>query len=317
MGFLEVAFALFSIFVFPGFLFLGVFGFIAEYADRKLYAKMQNRIGPPWFQPFADFIKLIGKEEIVPQAADAGMFKILPVFAVTAVVSSFLYIPLWKTTSLFSFDGDIIVVLYLLTIPTLTFALGGWHSTSPYAGIGAMRALTQLFAYEVPLFMAILSPAVLANTWSLTKMINFYQQNPTYIFFNIIAFVVALAAIQGKLEKVPFDAPEAETEIVAGAFTEYSGKYYAMFRMAISMELVVGAALIAAVFLPFGFKFGPIIGFLVFLVKTFFIIFLLAVIRTAYARLRIDQVVTFCWKFLAPIALLQIVINFVLKGMLL
>lgn len=309
--------ALFSILVFPGFLFLSIFGLFVEFIDRKIHARLQNRMGPPWFQPLADFIKLISKEELIPAEAESGIFKILPVFAVTAVATAFLYIPLWKTSSLFPFQGDLIVVIYLLTIPTLTFFLGGWCSTSLYSTIGSVRTLTQLFAYEVPLFMGILAPSILADTWSLSGIAAFYSQNPWYWVSNILGFFVCLTAILGKLEKVPFDIPEAETEIVGGTFTEYSGKLLALFRMAIDMEMVVCSALLAAVFLPFGFNLAAPLGFLVFIVKVIFIIILMTILRTIFARLRIDQMVMFCWKYLAPAALLQIFISFILKGVLL
>ncbi len=309
--------ALFSILVFPGFLFLSLFGLAAEYVDRILYARLQNRMGPPWFQPLADFIKLLSKEDIVPEDAEPKIFRILPVIAVTAVVTAFLYIPLWKETSLFSFQGDIIVVLYLLTIPTLTFFLGGWYSSSLFSIVGAVRVLTQLFAYEVPLFMGVLAAALLADSWSLTEIILFYQIHPSYMLFNIIGFIVSIIALQGKLEKVPFDSPEAETEIVAGAFTEYSGRLLAFFRMAVDMELVAGAALISAIFLPFGYSLPFILAFPLYILKTLFIIFILSVFRALFARLRIDQMTKFCWKYLAPMALAQILINLIVEGFIL
>ncbi len=308
--------ALFYILVFPGFIFLSVFGLLAEYVDRILYARLQNRMGPPWFQPFADFIKLIAKEDIIPEEAEPKIFKALPVIAVSAVVTAFLYVPLWKPTSLLSFQGDIIVVLYLLTIPTVTFFLGGWYSTSLFSVVGASRVLTQLFAYEVPLFMGVLASALLANSWSLTEIIKFYNNHPAYMACNIIGFVVSMIALQGKLEKVPFDTPEAETEIVAGAFTEYSGRLLAFFRMAIDMELVAGAALIAAVFFPVGYGLPLLAAFIVFIIKVLFVIFFLSVFRALFARLRIDQMTRFCWKYLAPMALLQILINLILSGIL-
>src|ERR1035437_639109 len=116
-----MGYALSNILIFPGLLFLSFLGMIAEFVDRKLYARMQNRVGPPWYQPEADFIKLLAKEDIIPAEADHAMFKILPVVALTAVVTSFFYIPLWNSHALFSFEGDLIVVIYLLTIPTLSF----------------------------------------------------------------------------------------------------------------------------------------------------------------------------------------------------
>lgn len=307
---------LFYIFIFPGFLFLSVAGVFAEYFDRILYARFQNRQGPPWFQPVADFIKLLAKEQIIPEEAEPRLFSILPVIALTAAVTGIFYIPLWNPSALFSFEGDLVVVIYLLTLPTITFFLAGWTSTSLYAMVGSVRTLTQLFAYEVPLFMGILAPTILAETWSLSGLTAYYGAHPAYILFNIPAFIVSLIAIQGKLEKVPFDIPEAETEIVGGTFTEYSGRLLAYFRMAIDIEMVVCASLLSAVFLPFYAQLGFAAAFALYIVKVMFMIFLFALIRSLFARLRIDQMVRFCWKWLAPLALLQIAINFVLKGIL-
>ncbi len=308
--------ALFNLLIFPGFLFLCLFGLVMEFVDRKLYARMQSRIGPPWFQPLADFIKLAAKEDVIPEEADSLMFRLMPAFAMTAVVTAFFYIPVWGSQALYAFNGDLIVVIYLLTIPTLSFFLAGWHSSSLFSMIGATRTLTQLFAYEVPLFMAVLAPAILANTWSLSALNAFYNVHPAYAAFNIIGFIVALIALQGKLERVPFDMPEAETEIVGGTFTEYTGRFLAIFRLTIDIEAVVGASLIAAVFLPFGFGMGVIGGFVIYLVKVLLIIALLALLRTVLARLRIEQMVIFCWKIVAPAALLQLLINLILSGVL-
>jgi NADH-quinone oxidoreductase subunit H len=241
----------FSLMIFPGFLFVVVFGMAAEYVDRKLCAKLQNRMGPPWYQPFADLVKLVAKENIVPEDADAGIFKLMPIIAIASTTTAFFYIPMWQTKALFSFYGDLIVVIYLLTIPTLAIFLGGWYSRSIFSRIGATRAMTQFFAYEIPLFLSILAPAMLADSWSLSEITVFYSKHLWLLLFNFMGFVIAMVALLGKLEKVPFDIPEAETEIVAGSFTEYSGRLLAFFRLALDMELVVGASLLSAVFLPF------------------------------------------------------------------
>jgi NADH-quinone oxidoreductase subunit H len=308
---------LFYILVFPGFLFVSACGLVGEFIDRKLYARLQNRIGPPWFQPAADFLKLVAKEDLIPCEANPVIFTLAPLVALTASVTAFLYVPLWKLGSLLSFTGDVIVVLYLLTIPTLCFFIGGWYSTSLFAKIGSARAVTQLFSYEVPLFMSILSAAFLADTWSLRSISAFYIAHPWYCLFNIVGFLVAVVALLGKLEKVPFDIPEAETEVVAGAFTEYSGRLFAFLKLAISVEMIVGASLLAAVFIPFGMdREGPL-AFAVYLIKIAMVISLLALIRTVVARLRIDQMVSFCWKYLVPLSVAQLFINLILKGVIL
>jgi NADH-quinone oxidoreductase subunit H len=306
--------SLFYIIIFPGFLFLGAISLVFEYVDRKLYAQLQNRIGPPWYQPLADIIKLLTKETVVPREADARVFTLIPVFALASTVAAFLYVPIWGTHSLYPFESDLIVVLYFLTVPTLAFFLAGWFSSSLYAEIGAIRAMTQLFAYEVPFYMALLGPAVLAGSWSLSGIAAFYQAHPLYALVNIPGLFVTIFAAQGKLERVPFDIPDAETEIVGGTFTEYSGRLLALFRMTIDSELIVVSAVIAAVFFPFFVTGSAILGFLLFLVKVFVVVFLLALMRTALARFRIDQMISFCWKVLAPISIAQLVLDLVVKG---
>ncbi len=307
---------LFQLLVFPGLLFLFSFALVAEFIDRRLHARFQNRMGPPWFQPLADMIKLLGKENILPEEADRSTFKLMPLIGLTAATCAFLYIPLWSSKALYSFNGDLIVVLYLLTVPSLTFFIGGWYSRSIYAMIGSMRAIIQLFAYEVPLFLAILAPALLANTWSISEMTAFYAARPGFWLINSIGFGVALVALLGKLEKVPFDIPEAETEMVAGSFTEYSGKLLAYFRMTLDVEMVVGASLLAAVYLPWGYNVGAALGFILYLVKVLIIVFLISLARSLFARMRIDQMIEFCWKYLAPLAFLQVIICLILKGVL-
>ena len=306
--------SLFHIFIYPGFLFLSLLSLTFEFIDRRLYARMQNRVGPPWYQPLADLIKLLSKEAVIPAEADSHIFAAIPIFALTAAATSFLYIPITSTQALMSFDSDLIVVLYLLTIPTLAIFLAGWFSKSIFAEIGAIRAMTQLFAYEVPLYMALLGPAILAGTWSISGISQFYHENPLLILANIPGFLVSIFSTQGKLERVPFDIPDAETEIVGGTFTEYSGRFLAMFKMALSAEMVVVSAIIAAIFFPAFIGTSAIVGFLFFLVKVLIIVFLLSLMRAAMARFRLDQMIAFCWKVLAPISILQIIIDLAIRG---
>ncbi len=304
---------LLRILVFPGMIFLVVMGMAGQYLDRKLYARLQNRVGPPWYQPVADLFKLLGKESVIPEEADKGMFRIAPVFALAAVITAFLYIPLWNARPVLSFQGDLVVVLYLLLIPTLTFFLGGWYSRSIFSTLGAVRSITQLFAYEIPLLISLLSPALLANTWSISGMVQYYAEHPYRWLFNLIGFGVGLITLLGKLERVPFDAPEAETEIVAGSFTEYSGRHLAFFRLAIDSEAIASSSLLAAVFLPFGMGLPLWWGVPLYLAKVAGILFVLAVLRTVFARLRMDQMINFCWRYVAPIAFLQVIIDLVIK----
>lgn len=304
---------LLKILVFPGFTFLTAYGLIFEYIDRKVHARLQNRKGPPWYQPLADILKLIGKETIIPAEANKTMFQILPVVTLSAVAASFVYVPVFGKSSIASLEGDLIIVLYFLLIPTICLFLAGWYSRGVYATLGSVRTLTQLFSYEVPLFMALLAPALIAKTWSIAGIMAFYSEHPLYILINIPALFVALISAQGKLERVPFDAPEAETEIVAGPLVEYSGRLLAMFRIAVDCELVIVASLVSAIFLPF-MTGNPLLDFVLYLVKTIGVLLFLALMRSVMARLRIDQMVNFCWKYLMPVAILQIAVNLLVRG---
>ena len=311
--------------VYPGLLFLFAYSTFCEWFDRKVYARLQNRMGPTHtgrfglLQPIADFFKLMAKEDVVPEAADKKIFSVLPVIGLAVVATAGLLLPVWNFDLLVpgwtSFPGDIVVILYLLSLPTLVLFLAGWSSTNLFSTIGASRVLTMLFGYEVPLFLAVLGPAILADSWRLAEIAAFYQARPLLLLANLPGFLVALVAVQAKLERTPFDIPHAETEIVGGTFTEYSGKKLALFRLTFDIELVVASGLLAAVFLG-GFPGGAVVGFLHFVVKTLFIIFLLSLLRALTSRIRIDQVVSFAWKVLAPLAVLQILITILLKGFL-
>jgi len=305
--------SIFKVLVFPGLLFLGTYSFLLEFIDRKVYARMQNRKGPPWYQPMADMLKLIGKKVIVPRNAQKFVFAALPTVSLAAVCAAFLCIPVFGSTAITAYSGDLVAVLYLLTIPTLCHFLAGYNSHEVYSTIGAFRTLTQMFAYEVPLFLAFLSPAILAGSWSISGIAAFYMAHPLYTLINIPAFLVSLLASQSKLERSPFDAPEAETEIVGGALVEYSGRYLAFFRATAITELTAMASVLAALFLPF-FTGSVWLDFALYLVKTFSIVLVMVLLRATMARIRIDQTLKFFWSILTPIAMAQMILNLLLRG---
>jgi NADH-quinone oxidoreductase subunit H len=308
--------------VFPGFLFLFAASLFGQYMDRKLYARIQRRVGPPFLQPFADFIKLAAKEDVVPDYADRLMFTAAPIFAVTAVFAAFLFLPVVQSQGLHSFQGDLIVVLYLLMIPTLAMFLGGWYSGNVFGVRGGMRVASLLFSYEIPFFVALLTPALLAGSWRMSSIVGYENAHPIVLVISVLGFVIGLIALQGKLERLPFDIPEAETEIVAGPLVEYSGRRFALFRLARDAEMVVGAGLLAVVFLggPYPMLVSSptwlmwVNGFVMFLLKTFFIIFLLILIKSAVARIRTDQMINLAYKWLIPLALIQISLVVVLHA---
>jgi NADH-quinone oxidoreductase subunit H len=298
---------LIALLLFPGGLFLLASGLAYEWIDRKLVARFQNRIGPRWFQPLADVVKLLAKEEIVPEGVDRSLFYILPVVALASAMTSALYIPIAGFAPANSFQGDLIVALYMLSVLTLCLGLAGANTLDRFSIIGATRTLTQLFSYEAPFLLALLGPAIAAGSWEIGKIQFYAQQHWWMALTQPIGFVVALVGLMGKLELPPFDAPEAETEIVAGAMTEYSGRAYALFRLGKNIELVIGLTLVATFYL------GGLANPLLFLVKTLGLLLVLAGLQSLFARLRIDQTVGLWWRLGALLALGNLLVVFLWK----
>jgi NADH-quinone oxidoreductase subunit H len=299
--------SLVSLLVFPAGLTLIFTGMFYEWIDRKLVARFQNRVGPRWFQPFADMVKLFAKEQITPGLANPFLFFGLPVVAISGALTSALYIPFMGLPPVHSFPGDLIVTIYLLSLLTLCIGLAGWNTSSRFSLIGATRALTQLFAYEAPFMLSLLGPALAAGSWQISE-INLYAQSHWIAVSQPVGFIIALIGLMGKLELPPFDSPEAETEIVAGALTEYSGRGLAIFKLGKSVELIAGIALVCA------FYMGGLHGVLPFLLKTLAVLMLMAILQTLLTRLRIDQTVGMWWRFGTILVLAQILLIILLRG---
>ena len=290
--------ALLALLIFPGGLFVLLNGWAYEWVDRKLVARLQSRVGPRWFQPAADTLKLLAKEEIVPDGVDARLFVGLPPVALAATLTAALYVPLAGVGPSFSFAGDLVVTVALLSVPTICTGLAGVNTTDRFALVGAARALTQLFSYEAPFLLALLGPALAAGSWRVEAIVA-YAGGRWLALSQPIGFAVALLGLMGKLELPPFDAPEAETEIVAGALTEYSGRGLALFRLARAVALVVGLTLIGALYL------GGLASPAAYLAKTLALLLALACIQALFARLRIDQTSGLWWRAGALLVLAQ------------
>ena len=290
-----------NLLIFPCGLFLIACGLFYEFLDRKLVARYQNRIGPRWFQPLADVVKLLAKEEVVPDGVHRGLFVALPIIALAAALTAGLYVPLAGFQPSMSFSGDLVVVLYLLSLMTLCLGIAGANTIDRFSLIGATRTLTQLFSYEAPFLLALLGPAIAAQTWNIGDINSFANQNLWMVATQPIGFIVAVIGLMGKLELPPFDAPEAETEIVAGALTEYSGRGFAFFKLGKDIELIIGLTLISAFYL------GGLANPLDFIWKTLVLLLVVAGLQSLFARLRIDQTVGLWWRAGALIALVQLV----------
>jgi NADH-quinone oxidoreductase subunit H len=289
---------LIALLIFPSGLFLLAAGLAYEWADRKLLAQLQNRIGPRWFQPLADVFKLLAKEEVIPDGANPLLFVGLPIIALAGGLTAALYVPVGGVLPAYSSKGDLIVTLYLLSLLSLCMGLAGSNTRDRFSLVGATRTLTQLFSYEAPFLLALLGPAVMAGSWQISDILA-YTNSHWLVLTQPLGFVVVLIGLMGKLELPPFDAPEAETEIVAGALTEYSGRGLALFRLGKGVEMVIGLTLAAAFYL------GGVANPLLFLLKTVFLLLIIAGIQAILARLRIDQTVGLWWRYGTLLVLAQ------------
>jgi len=305
-----------------------IFGLLYKGIDRKLSAHMQGRIGPPIRQPFRDIVKLFTKENIVPENAIPWVFNLAPLVGLAASISILLYLPIGGFDPIAASKGDLILILYLLIIPSLALVIGGFASGSPYATVGAQREMATMIAYEFPLAIIIITMAWLIGTnpqvnavpFSITTLTQYPVWNlvgiPGMIGLIILLFVLVLVT-PAELSKIPFDAPEAETEIAGGLLTEYSGRNLGMFYLTDAVKTVVMATLIVALFFPY--NLSPLLGLdnipayiidiIFFLVKIFLVIlFSVSLIRVAIARLKIDQIVYTYWVWLTLIALVGLIL---------
>ncbi|MFP4395264.1 MAG: complex I subunit 1/NuoH family protein [Anaerolineales bacterium] len=297
--------ALFNLLIFPGFLFLFICALVFEWIDRRIIARFQERVGPPWFQPLADFIKLLAKEDILPTGAHVGAAKLLPMLSLTAVLTAGLYVPIANIVTV-SFEGDLIIVLFLLTLPALGYFLAGWISVGVYSLIGGHRSLLQYFSYEVPFLMAVASPAVLSGSWRIASIVEYQAQTTWGALMQPLGFVLAIIGLIGKLKRDPLDIPKAKSEVVGGSLTDFTGRKMALWHLSIYIQTVVGVFLLVNLYLGDSRFVGPLPAMLIFGLKSLGILLLLSMTSVLYARLRIDQLADLGWRVLAPLALLQI-----------
>lgn len=320
MSFVSFVVNLLQLIIFPGFLFIIGLAFTYEWLDRKFYARLQNRIGPLYtgrsgfLQPFADFVKLLAKEDIVPQAVDSPMFSLMPILALTTMLVAATLLPITSNQGILSFNGDLIVAVALMTLFCIVVFLAGIFSTNSFSSIGAERAVSQLLGYEIPMTLAIAGVALNAGSIQLVDIVQAQASTHWYIFGpQALGFGIFIVAVQAELERIPFDIPEAEQEIVAGWLTEFTGRKLALFRLSRDIELLYVSGLAATLYL--GGPSGPVIpGYemvmypIYFIAKTVIVLFILSSIRTVFARIRIDQMLNFSWKYLVPLSLLQLLL---------
>jgi NADH-quinone oxidoreductase subunit H len=306
---------LLQVLIFPGIALLFALAFLYEWIDRKFFARVQNRYGPLYtgfsglLQPVADFIKLLSKEDIAPMACDRILFISTPILYLVLPLMALFIIPISSPTSLIAFDGDLIFMLFIFTSITVTVFLAGWSSVNRFSIIGSVRAAIQMIGYEIPMGLAMIGPAIAAKSLSISNIAQWQSSNISWgIWLQPIGFTVFVICLLAELEFIPFDIPEADTEIVAGWRTEFSGRKLALFRLGRDLEIVLASALITALYLGGAQQLGFIPPAITFLIKTVLILLLFSFLRSLFARFRMDQVVSGMWKYLLPLAILQIIL---------
>ena len=305
------------ILIYPGFLFCFFIGLLLCGIDRKLVARMQKRVGPPILQPFYDFFKLMGKETIIPAAANRTVYLLAPLLGLAALVTIQLMVPVFGFTA-FSGMADVIVILYLLLIPALATIMGAAASGSPYAGVGLSREMVTILACELPLLMVLLAIAKTVGNamgtglcFSLSEIAAYQSAHGSLIFHPsmIPAALAFLLVIPGETGSHPFDAAEAETEICEGMLAEYSGKPLGVYKLSHAIKLLTMTSLFVALFLG-GLGTGIVVLDAVIQVAlcTVVTVIMISFVHAITARLRIEQIFKFYWTAVAGLALISLVL---------
>ena len=293
--------------VFPGILFQVSCGLVIEWLDRKLLALFQRRVGPPWYQPLADMIKLFSKEDLLPEGVNERVASLLPLLSLASILTAGLFVSVVGLSPA-SFEGDLIVIFFLMSVPTLAYYLAGILSKGVYSLLGGSRSLLQYFSYEVPLLIALSGPAVLSGSWSIEGILTSQYTTGPFILYQPLGFILAIVGLIGKLKRDPLDIPGAASEVVGGSLTEITGPRLAFWHLVMNGQAVVGIFLLINCFLGWEISASPIIAIFVFLVETVLIAIILSVTSAIFARLRIDQLAGVGWRILVPLALAQLAV---------
>lgn len=298
----------FNYFIFPGFLFSAIVGLLAGWVDRKVSARVQWRKGPPWYQNFVDIIKLLGKETILPEGARAT-FILAPCFG---LVSAILVATILGNSLFFpsgGFSGDLIVIIYLLVIPALAMIIGAFASRNPLASVGASREMKLVLSYELPFILSVIAVIIrskgaiqLDSILQRQHLFGSYVSSPAGFLglslSGMIALAVTIVCTQAKLGLAPFDASEAEQEIMGGVLIEYSGLPLAIFKLTKALLLYIMPVFLIILFL------GKDTSALFLILKYVALLVIFILIKNTNPRLRIDQALRFFW---GPVTLLAVI----------
>jgi NADH-quinone oxidoreductase subunit H len=296
---------LFIFLVFPGLIFTAATGLVVGWVDRKITAMLQWRVGPPWYQNFLDMIKLLFyKETLVPNGASKAFFLGMPVVAVSSVTLASTIILSANGISRIGFIGDVIVVVYLLMIPPIALMLGAFASANTLASVGGSREMKLMLSYELPFLLALAVPIIKSGyALKLGEIINYQALHGAVIgsWSGMLSFAAIILCIQAKLGFVPFDMPEAETELMAGTYIEYSGKALGLLKLVKYMMAFTVPAFIVTLYCG-GFGSDGIAGFAAGALQYIAIMVIMILIKNINPRVRIDHAMSFFWGPVAAFA---------------
>lgn len=310
--------------VFAGVVIIAVISLLALFLvwwERKISAHIQDRLGPMRtgphgvLQTLADGIKLLQKEDLIPEAADRKVYFWAPVICFVTAFMAYLVIPFGKGLIARDLNIGILYIIAITSFTIISLLMAGWSSNNKYALLGGMRSAAQIISYEVPLTLSVIGAVMLAGSLSMVDIVKAQGQYFWNWFWlpQILGFGIYFIAATAEANRTPFDLPEAEQELVAGFNVEYSGMKFAMFFLAEFANMFTVAAIATTLFLggwqpPLpGLDFIP--SWIWFFSKTFFLVFLLMWVRWTYPRLRVDQLMNFAWKFLLPLAFVNIILT--------
>ena len=308
-------------------LLIPLIGMVIGFAEMKLSAKMQYRVGPyfaggrwGWAQLIADGVKFFQKEDIIPTDADRPVFKSAPILVLVGTVALFVVIPFGPNLIFRDLEVGIFYALAISSLGTIGVLMAGWSSANKYSLIGGLRAAGQLIAYELPLVLAAVGPVILAGTMSLQGIVQAQvDAGIPYIVFQVVAFVIFMIAALAELTRIPFDMPIAESELVMGYVTEYSGFRFLFFFLAEFANMFTMSAIAVTLFLGGWWLPGvpaetlEFAGPIILIGKVFLLVFAMIWFRWTFPRFREDQLQGLAWKWLVPLALINITATAALK----
>jgi len=294
---------IFALLAWPGLLGGALLGWLYMGLMRKLTARLQGRQGPPLYQPFLDFVKLLGKDTVVPAGVSRTLFYALPLVSLVSALFALALVPV-PGNRVQSFTGDLIVFLYLLEMPALCEVLAGYSSRSPYGQVGAAREAMMSLAYNLPFLAAVIALAVRVGSFSLTDLAA-----APLSWAHLAAALALLLALPARLKRNPFSIPNAEQEVVAGPHTEYNGLPLAVFELSHALELVALVSLFAGLFLsPLA---GSPFAWGLYLLLSLALVIIVTVLGAATARLKLNQAFGFYWSWGAAAAVLVLLVAMV------